>query len=107
MTCVDSMVIFLGEDPTVVPMVRNHLEQISFMNLIMLGTRKQSAKKIVRQGCQRETKSAHTLDDNGLKKEVELRIAKLETMVKVESSSTIEKLDAMEVAMGMMVRSVT
>ena len=47
------------------------------------------------------------MDDNGLKKKIEQRIAKLETMVKVESSSTIEKLDAMEVAMGTMVTSVT
>ena len=54
----------------------------------MVGARKQSAKKTVRQGCQGETKSAHTLDDNGLKKEIEQRIAKLETMVKVASSST-------------------
>ena len=52
-------------------------------------------------------KFAHTLDDSGLKKEIEQIIAKLETMVKVASSSTIEKLDAMQDAMGMMVRSVT
>jgi hypothetical protein len=106
-TCADSIVIFLGEDPIVVPMVRNHWEPISFMDLSMPSARKQSAKKTVRQGCQRETKSTHTLDDSGLKKEIEQRIAKLETMVKVASSSTIEKLYAMEVAMGMMVRSVT
>ena len=48
-------------------------------------------------------KSAHTLDDNGLKKEIEKIIAKLETMVKVATSSTTEKLDAM----GTMVTSVT
>ena len=47
------------------------------------------------------------MDDIGLKKEIEQRIAKLETMVKVASSSTIEKLDAMEVAMGTMVTLVT
>ena len=52
-------------------------------------------------------KSEHTLDDSGLKKEIEQRIAKLKTMVKVETSSTIEKLDAMEVAMGTMVTLVT
>ena len=107
MTCADSMVIFLGEDPIFVPMVRNHLEPVSFTDMSMSSTRKQSAKKTVKQGCQRETKFAHTLDDSGLKKEIEQRIAKLETMVKVATSSTIEKLDAMEVAMGMMVRSVT
>ena len=73
----------------------------------MPGARKQSAKKTVRQGCQGEMKSAHTLDDSGLKREIEQRIAKLDTMVKVASSSTTEKLDAMEVAMGTMVRSVT
>ena len=28
MTCANSMVIFLGEDPIVVPMVRNHLESV-------------------------------------------------------------------------------
>ena len=106
-TCADSMVIFLGEDRIVVTMVRNHLEPVSFTNLSKSGTRKQSAKKTIRQGCQRETKSAHTLDDSGLKKEIEQRIAKLETMVKVATSSTIEKLDAMEVAMGTMVTSVT
>ena len=89
------------------PMVRNHLESVSFMDLSMPGARKHSAKKIVRQGCQGETKYAQTLDDIGLKKEIEQRIAKLETMVKVASSSTTEKLDAMEVAMGTMVRSVT
>ena len=70
--------IFLGEDPIVVQMVRNHLELLSFMDLSMLGARKQSAKKTVRLGCQREMKSAHTLDDSGLKKEIEQRIAKLE-----------------------------
>ena len=59
------------------------------------------------QGCQGETKSAHTLDDNGLKKKIEQRIAKLETMVKVATTSTTEKLDAMEVSMGTMVTSVT
>ena len=106
-TCADNIVIFLGEDPIVVPMVTNHLEPVSFTDLSMLGARKQSAKKTVRQGCQRETKSAHTLDDSNLKKEIEQRIAKLETMVKVASSSTIEKLDAMEVAMGTMVTLVT
>ena len=106
-TCAESMVIFLGEDPIVVPMVRNHLESVSFTDLSMPGARKHSAKKTIRQGCQGETKSAHTLDDSGLKKEIEQRIAKLETMVKVASSSTTEKLDAMEVAMGTMVRSVT
>ena len=74
MTYADSMVIFLGEDPIVVPMVRNHLEPVSFMDLSMSGARKQSAKKTVRKGCQREMKSAHTLDDNGLKKEIEQRI---------------------------------
>ena len=39
-TCADSMVIFLGENPIVVPMVRNHLEPISFTDLSMLGARK-------------------------------------------------------------------
>ena len=102
-TCADSMVIFLGEDPIVMPMVRNHLESVSFMDLSMLGGRKQSAKKTVRQGCQGEMKSTHTLDDNSLKKEIEQRITKLETMVKVATSSTIEKLNAM----GTMVTSVT
>ena len=29
-TCADSIVIFLGEDPIVVPIVRNHLELVSF-----------------------------------------------------------------------------
>ena len=47
------------------------------------------------------------MDDSGLKKEIEQIIAKLETMVKVASSSTTEKLDTMEVAMGMMVTLVT
>ena len=47
------------------------------------------------------------MDDSSLKKEIEKRIAKLETMVKVATSSTTEKLDAMEVAMGMMVTLVT
>ena len=107
MTCADSMVIFLGEDPIVVPMLRNHLELVSLTDLSMPGARKHSAKKTVRQGCQGETKFAHTLDDSGPKKEIEQRIAKLETMVKVASSSTIEKLNAMEIAMGMMVTSVT
>ena len=107
MTYADSMVIFLGEDPIVVPMVRNHLEPVSFMDLSISGARKQSAKKTIRQGCQRETKSAHTLDDSSLKKEIEKRIAKLETMVKVASLSKTEKLNAIEVAMGTMVRSVT
>ena len=78
MTCADSIVIFLGEDPIVVPMVRNHLQLVSFMDLSMLGIRKQSAKKTIRKGCQREMKSAHTLDDSSLKKEIEKRIAKLE-----------------------------
>ena len=87
-TCADSMVIFLGEDQIVVPMVRNHLEPVSFTDLSMPGARKHSAKKTVRQGCQGETKSTHTLDDNGLKKEIEQRITKLETMVKVATSST-------------------
>ena len=73
----------------------------------MPGIRKQSAKKTIRQGCQGEMKSAHTLDDNILKKEIEQRIAKLETMVKVATSSTTKKLDATEVAMGTMVTSVT
>ena len=40
MTCADSMVIFLGEDPIIVPMVRNHLESVSFMDLSMSGARK-------------------------------------------------------------------
>ena len=35
-TCANSIVIFLGEDPIVVPMVRNHLESVSFMDLSML-----------------------------------------------------------------------
>ena len=39
-TCANSMVIFLGEDPIVVPIVRNHLEPVSFTNLSMPGTRK-------------------------------------------------------------------
>ena len=52
-------------------------------------------------------KSTHTLDDNGLKKEIEKKIKKLETMVKVATSSTTKKIDAMEVVMGMMVTSVT
>ena len=106
-TCEDSMVIFLGEDRIVVPMVRNHLDPVSFTDLSMSGARKHSAKKTVRQGCQGEMKFAHTLDDSSLKKEIEQRIAKLETMVKVASSSTTEKIDAMEVAMGTMVTSVT
>jgi hypothetical protein len=38
-TCADSMVILLGEDRIVVPMVRNHLESVSFMDLSMSGTR--------------------------------------------------------------------
>ena len=70
-TCADSMVFFLGEDPIVVPMARNHLESVSFTDMSMPNARKQSAKKTVRQGCQGETKSAHTLDDNSLKKEIE------------------------------------
>ena len=106
-TCADSMVIFLGEDPIVVPMVRNHLEPVSFMDLSMPGLIKHSSKKTVRQGCQGEMKSAHTLDDSGLKKKIEQRIAKLETMVKVACSSTTEKIDAMEVAKGTMVTSVS
>ena len=106
-TCADSMVVFLGEDRIVVPMVRNHLESVSFMDLSMPGARKHSAKKTVRQGCQGEMKYAKNLDDIGLKKEIEQRIAKLETMVKVASSSTTEKLNAMEVVMGTMVTSVT
>ena len=77
-TCADSIVIFLVLDPIVVPMVRNHLEPTSFMDLSMPGARKQSAKKTVSQGYQGETKFAHTLDDSGLKKEIEQRIAKLE-----------------------------
>ena len=39
-TCTDSMVIFLGEDPIVVPMVTNHLEPVSFMDMSMPGARK-------------------------------------------------------------------
>ena len=39
-TCTDSMVIFLGEDPIVVPMVRNHLELVSFTDLSMPSARK-------------------------------------------------------------------
>ena len=107
MTCVDSMVIFLGEDRIVVPMVRNHLEPVSFTDLSMPSARKQSAKKTIRQGCQGEMKYAQTLDDIGLKNEIEKRNAKLETMVKVASSSKTKKLDAMEVVMGMMVTSFT
>ena len=33
LTCADIIVIFLGEDPIVVPMVRNHLESVSFMDM--------------------------------------------------------------------------
>ena len=84
-------------------MVRNHLEPVSFTDLSMPGARKHSAKKIIRHCCQGEMKYAQTLDDIGLKKEIEQRSAKLETTVKVASSSTTEKLDAM----GTMVRSVT
>ena len=39
-TCADSMVIFLGGDPIVVPMVRNHLELVSFTDLSMSDARK-------------------------------------------------------------------
>ena len=44
-TCADSMEIFLGEDPIVVPMVRNHLEPVSFMDLSMLGARKKVPRR--------------------------------------------------------------
>ena len=90
-TCAEIMVIFLGEDVIVVPMVRNNLEPVSFTDLSMPGARKHSVKKTVRQGFQGETKYAQTLDDIGLKKEIEQRIVKLETMVKVASSSTINR----------------
>ena len=39
-TCADSMVLFLGEDPIIVPMVRNHLERVSITDLSMPSARK-------------------------------------------------------------------
>ena len=70
-TCADSVVIFSGDDPIVVPMVRKHLEPTLLTALSIPGACKQSAKKTVKKGRQGETTFAHTSEDNGLKKEIE------------------------------------
>lgn len=73
----------------------------------MSGIGKHGAKTIVGKGCKREMMSTHTLDDSGLKKEMEQGIARMESMVKVANSSTTDRLTSMEVAMGKMVTEVT
>ena len=47
------------------------------------------------------------IDGSGLKKEVEKRLAKVVPIMKVANISTASSIAAMEVAMGMMVTSVT
>lgn len=105
-TCVDSMVVFSGNDPIVVPMVRKHLEPAPLSTLSISGADKLGTKQTIGQRCQGET-SAQTSDDSGLKKEVEQRLAMVESIVKVANLSTASRLAAMENAMGTMVTSVT
>ena len=106
-TYVDNMVIFSGDEPIFILMVWRHLGSVSLTTLSMLTAWKLSDEKIIVgqvQGCWEGEK---TSDDNSLKKELEQKIAKLENIVSVETSSVEEKLTTIEVAMSMMVTSVS
>ena len=54
-TYVNSMVIFLGNEPIVVPMVRKHLEPSPLTSLSMPSMDRPGTKQTIRQKCQGET----------------------------------------------------